>query len=72
MQEKQFYVFLQSTEKNLSTYMLYESEINSDFGFRAQECCDILSLDIGQSILFNISGKELIVTRIFDIKHLKN
>ena len=49
--------------------MLYEFEINSDFGFRAQECCDILSLDIGQSILFNISGKELIVTRIFDIKH---
>jgi len=63
MQEKQFYVFLQSTEKNLSTCMLYESEINSYFGFRAQECCDILSLDIGQSILLN---DDTIITRVFD------
>ena len=43
--------------------MVGEDRINIDNGFYAQERCDILSLDIGQSILLN---DDTIITRVFD------
>ena len=61
--KKKYLIYSENLENGFRTIMVGEDRINIDNGFYAQECCDVLSLDIGQSILLN---DDAIITRVFN------
>ena len=61
--KKRYIIYSENLESGNRTIMVGEDRINIDNGFYAQERCDILSLDVGQSILLN---DDTIITRVFD------
>ena len=60
---KMYLIYSENWKRGNHTIMVSEDRINIDHGFYAQERCDILSLDVGQSILLN---DDTIITRLFD------
>ena len=61
--KKRYLIYCKNRENGLLPIMVGEDRINIDNGFYAQECCDVLSLDVGQSILLN---DDAIITRVFN------